>query len=150
MMQRIISLSHSVRAVWADAHQRMIVVWVLGVLALLVLGYGIYTAIDGQRGYSELADKITAIVERREEFTQQFPTGEVNGEIRPDLSNATQSDVMFIAMLRRDEESVRAERIDADNQRRVGVRLIGIGTIGLALAYLVLPDKKSRSIPAEG
>jgi hypothetical protein len=119
--------------------------WILAGMALMVVVYGVYTTIDGQRKYHNLSDKIADIVKRRETFTQQFPTAGVNGEIKPDLTNATQSDVMFIAMLRRDENDAKAQRVDADNQRRTGVRLIGIGVIGLALAYLVLPDRKSRS-----
>jgi len=148
-MQRIYSLGRSLHAFWANAHQRMIAVWVLVVLAVLVLGYGIYTAIDGQREYSARSDKIASIVQRQEEFAQQFPTAQVDGAIKPDLTSATESDLMFIAMLRRDEANAENQRIDADNQRRAGIRLIGIGVIGLALAYLVLPENQSRLLSTE-
>jgi len=116
---------------------------------VLVIAYGVFTTIDGQREYNKQSDKISDIVKRRETFTEQFPTAEVDGEIKPDLTNATQTDLMFVAMLRRDENDAQRQQVDADNQRRTGVRVIGLGVIGLALAYLVLPDRKSRSSSEE-
>jgi hypothetical protein len=143
------SFGRSVRVFWADSHQRKTLMWVLATLGALIAVYGAYTAIDGHRQYTDLSDKIAEIVARRDAFTQQFPLADVNGEMRPDLSKATQADLMVIAMSRQDEIRADAQRVDADNQRRNGVRLIGIGAIGIALAYIVSPDSKTKSSPDE-
>jgi hypothetical protein len=149
MMQRITSLVGPVRTFWADPHQRKTLMWVIAALAVVVIVYGVFTAVQGQRQYDELSGKIEDAINRRDAFTQQFPTAEIDGEIKPDLTNATQSDRMFITMMRRDEMDARRERTDADNQRRQGVRVIGIGVIGLGLAYLVSPSGKPQPAPDE-
>lgn len=141
-MQRILS---SGRAFWTDPVQRKTFMWVLAALSFLVVAYGAYTALDGHRQYTTMSDKVTDIVARRDAYTQQFPLVEDNGVMKPDLSTATQADLMVIAMSRSDELKADAQRIDADNQRRNGVRIIGIGAIGIALAYIISPAKPKPS-----
>jgi hypothetical protein len=148
-MQRISSFGRAIRAFWADSYQRKTLMWVLGAVGVLIAAFGAYTAIDGHLQYTDLSDKIADIVARRDAFTQQFPLAEVNGEMRPDLSTATQADLMVITVSRQDEIKADAQRVDADNQRRNGVRLLGIGIIGVALAYIVSPDSKPESSPDE-
>jgi hypothetical protein len=146
-MQQIDSLRRSIRAFWASHNHRKRVVWVLAVAGLVGIVLGVYTIIAGQRDYARLSDELADIETRRDAFTQLFPVSEVDGEMVPDLSEATQTDLMFIAMLKRDENVVIGERIDADNERRQGIRFIGYSVIVLALAYFFLPENKSQPMP---
>lgn len=146
-MQQIHSLTRSLRTFWTSAHQRRRVVWVLAAIAVAVMAVGAYLIISGQREYSRLSDKLDDIETRRAAFDQLFPLTEVDGEMVPDLSEASQSDLMFIAMLRRDENIAQREQIDADNERRQGVRFIGYGVIVLALAYFFKPENKAQPAP---
>jgi hypothetical protein len=143
-MQRIISLRHSVRAFWADSHQRKTLMWVLAALGALIAIYGAYTAIDGHRDYTKLSDKIADISARKDAFVQQYLV-EVDGEMKFDTTKLTQADLMVLGTITSQENQTKAQRVDADNQRRDGVRLLGIGVIGLALAYIVSPDKPQPS-----
>ncbi len=146
-MQQIHSLTRSLRTFWTSAHQRRRVVWVLAAIAVAVMAVGAYLIISGQREYARLSDKLDDIETRRAAFDQLFPLTEVDGEMVPDLSEASQSDLMFIAMLRRDENIAQREQIDADNERRQGVRFIGYGVIVLALAYFFKPEYKGQPAP---
>ena len=141
-MRQIKSTASTLHNVWADPQQRKTLMWVIAAIGLLIIGIGVYTIIDGQLEYMDRTDEIDAISDRVDGFVQQFPTTEVDGETKPDLRDATQEDVMLLAVLEREKREAKNNRVDADNQRRTGVRIVGIGVIGLALAYLVAPDRK--------
>lgn len=147
-MRQIKSTASTLRDVWADTQQRKTLMWVIAALGLLIVGYGVYTIVDGQLEYMDRTDEIDEIQDRIDGFVQQFPTTEVDGETKPDLRDATQEDVMLLAVLEREKRDTKNSRVEADNQRRTGVRIVGIGVLGLALAYLVAPERKPDD-PAE-
>jgi hypothetical protein len=133
------SVLQPVRAFWSDRARRKTAMWVLGALSVLILVYGIYMAVGAQRDYMKLSDKVDNMSKQIDAFLSRYPTSEVDGVVKPDLRDATQDDLLVLAMLNRNERQVKNERADAFNQRSAGLRLMGVGIIGLALAFLVAP-----------
>lgn len=100
------------RAFWMDQQRRHTLAWVLGVVGALILLAGGYTLLEAHSKYTELS----AVIDRL------GPPEDPN-----DASNAA-----FALMLRdRDKAGVR---------RGQGVMWIGIGVIGLGLAYVAKPE----------
>ncbi len=124
-MQTIQRLSAALRAFWANRQQRRTVMWVLGAVGVLVLAFGAYTYLDAR-------NEINRIEERKDRFLAAFPTAEVDGEVRPDLQNATQADLLWLALQRRNQEK-------AEVRQGQGVMAVGLGLLTLGLAYLVAP-----------
>jgi len=123
--------------------------WVIVALSLLILLFGAYTAVRAQLDYNNLSDKLDEIAGRTRAFEQLFPTAEVDGVMKPDLTNATQDQLLLLATIKREERQTYNERVDYDNERRNGVRIVGVGIMGLALAYLVAPERKREPAPGE-
>ncbi len=146
-MHRIKSTGSAIRSSWNDAQQRKTLMWVFVAIGVLIIGYGVYTVVNAQLEYMDRTDEIDKATDRIDAFVQQYPTAEVDGETKPDLRDASQEDVMFLATLERAKLDAQNNRVDADNQRRTGVRIVGVGVIALALAYLVTPDRKPEPEP---
>ncbi len=103
---------NALRAFWSDRQRRRTLAWVLGVIGALLLLFGGYTLLEAHNKYDELS----AVIDRL------GPPTDPN-----DASNAA-----FALMLRdRDKAAVR---------RGQGVMWIGIGVIGLGLAYIAAPE----------
>lgn len=128
-MKTINTLINFWRSFWADAQLRKTVMWIIGTLGLAILVYGAYTYYDANHTINDLDHKADVL-------RSQYPTVEVDGEEKIDLRDAPQTDLMLLAMYRRDSQK-------AEVTRNRGVMFVGIGIIGLALAYLVAPEEKS-------
>jgi|GEM_PF-2640169 len=124
----------ALRAFWANRQQRRTVMWVLGAVGVLVLAYGAYNYLDAR-------NEINRIEERKDSFLAAFPTTEVDGELRPDLQNATQADLLWLALQRRNQEK-------AEVRQGRGVMAVGLGLLTLGLTYLVAPTGE-RAASAE-
>lgn len=120
--------------------------WVLLALSALVLVFGAYTAIDGQRRYMKGSDDVKSVQKRLSQIEQLYMVEE-NGEMRLDLSKASQEEQMMLAMVKREELQAKNRRAEAFNQRSSGIRIIGIAVMGFALAYLVAPERKRVPAP---
>ncbi len=127
-MQTIQRLIVAFRAFWANRQQRRTVMWVLGAVGVLVVAYGVYNYVDAQREIDRAEDK-------KNEILAAFPTAEVEGEMQPDLRDASQTDLLLLALQRRNQDK-------AEQRRGQGMMLAGIGIIVLGLAYLVAPTGK--------
>ncbi len=99
------------RAFWSDSERRRTFAWLFGVLAVLALLYGGYTFLEAHNRYTEL----NATVEK----------------LGPPADPNDPSNVGFALMLR--------DRDKAENRRWQGVMFMGLGLIGLGLAYLSAP-----------
>jgi hypothetical protein len=127
-MRELRSVMNALRAFWASREQRRLVMVALGAASLLALAFGAYTYIDAQR-------EVDTIENKRDTFLQAFPTAEIDGEIKPDLTGASQTDVMWLALQKRNQDR-------AKTRRSQGMMVAGIGIVGLGLAYLVSPESK--------
>ena len=105
-----------IRAFWSNPHQRRTVAWVVGALAALVLLYGGYTFLDAHRRYTELSE----VVER----------------LGPPTDPNDPSNLSFAMMMR--------DRDRAMLRRWQGVMFLGIGFVGLGLAYTIYPAGEAR------
>lgn len=142
-MKQIVSLFQSLRDFWADDQQRKTLMWVIAAVGALVLVYGIVRIVQGQLDYQDRTDSVDNMKAQIDAFTALFPTAaDKDGVIKPDLTSATQDQLMTLATLKRQEHEAKNNRIDAYNHRQNGIRIAGIGVIGLALAYLVSPTGK--------
>lgn len=131
----------------ANHEQRRTLMWVLVAVGVLVVIFGIYQIVTGQLDYMDYNDKIEDAELQVKNFESLFPTVEdENGELKVDLTEASQDDLMVLAMLNRDVTNLRNDRVDPDNQRRTGVRIVGIGVLVLAVAYLLLPENKQAAL----
>ena len=112
--------------------------WVLGAVGVLVLAFGAYTYLDAR-------NEINDIEARKDRFLAAFPTTEVEGELRPDLQNATQADLLWLALQRRNQEK-------AEVRQGRGVMAVGLGLLTLGLAYLVAPtgERPASADPSTG
>lgn len=124
-MDTIRQVIAALRAFWANRQQRRTVMWVLGTVGVLLLALGAYTYLDAR-------SEINSIEERKDRFLAAFPTAEVDGELRPDLQSATQADLLWLALQRRNQEK-------AEVRQGRGVMVVGLGLLTLGLAYLVAP-----------
>jgi flagellar biosynthesis/type III secretory pathway M-ring protein FliF/YscJ len=145
-MQKIQSSIRPVRAFWANHQQRKTVMWVLLALSVLVLVFGAYMAIDGQRRYMKGSDDVKSVQKRLSQLELPYMV-EQNGQTQLDLSKATQEEQMMLAMVKREELQAKNRRAEAFNQRSTGIRIIGLAVMGLALAYLVAPERKREPAP---
>ena len=143
-MQPITSVFNAFRAFWANDQQRKTIMWVIAAVSLVVTAYGLFQIADGQLEYMDLSDQLEKTTDGIDAYVAQFPTAEVGGETRPDLTGATQEELMILATMKREERETTNERVDAYNQRAIGVRIAGIGVIGLALAYMFAPERKRQ------
>ncbi len=125
-MDTIKTLMNGTRAFWSNRQQRKTVMWVFAVVGLVILAYGAYTYYDANRTIDDLNQRADAL-------RSQYPTIEVDGEEKIDLRDAPQTDLMLLAMIRRDTDK-------AEIRRNRGIMYAGIGIIVLALAYLVAPE----------
>ncbi|MCZ7539905.1 MAG: hypothetical protein M5U29_08345 [Anaerolineae bacterium] len=135
-MQTIQRLIAALRGFWANHQQRRTIMWVLGAVGLLVVAYGAYTYIDARREYNRIEDG-------KDRFLAAFPTAEVQGEMQTDLSEASQTDLLWLALQRRNQAK-------ADQRSSQGIMLTGIGIVVLGLAYLVAPTGKPAASPDDG
>ncbi len=135
-MQTFQRLIAALRAFWANRQQRRTVMWVLGAVGALVVVYGAYTYVDARREFNRIEDG-------KDRFLATFPTAEVQGEMRPDLSEASQTDLLWLALQRRNQDK-------ADQRSNQGIMFTGIGIIVLGLAYLVAPTGKPAPSPDDG
>jgi flagellar biosynthesis/type III secretory pathway M-ring protein FliF/YscJ len=140
-MEKIRSSIRPARDFWTNRQQRKTVMWVLLAVSVLVLVFGVYTAIDGQRQYMTSSDDIKSIQNRLSQLELPYMVEE-NGQTQLDLSQASQEDQMMLALVKREELQARNHRADAFNQRSTGIRIIGIAVVGFALTYLVAPERK--------
>ena len=145
-MQKIQSSIRPIRAFWANHEQRRTIMWVLLALSALVLVYGAYTAIDGQRQYMKGSDDVKSVQKRLTQLELPYMVEE-NGQTQLDLSKATQEEQMMLAMVKREELQAKNRRAEAFNQRSSGIRIIGIAIMGFALAYLFAPERKRVPAP---
>jgi hypothetical protein len=142
-MKPIASFFRSLRDFWANDQQRKTLMWVIAAVGALVLVYGVVQIVQSQIDYQHRSDDLDKARLQIAAFDAQFPTGtDANGVVKPDLSNATQDQLLMVATLRRQERDAENNRIDAYNKRAIGIRIAGVGVIGLALAYLVSPTPK--------
>lgn len=132
-IQRLIAILH---AFWANRQQRLTVMWVLGAVGVLVVVYGAYNYVDARREYDRIEDG-------KDRFLTKFPTTEVQGELQPDLTEASQTDLLWLALQRRNQTR-------ADQRSNRGMMFAGIGIIVLGLAYLVAPTGKPAPSPDDG
>jgi uncharacterized membrane protein YidH (DUF202 family) len=135
-MQTLQRLIASLRAFWANRQQRRTVMWALGAVGVLVVAYGAYNYVDARR-------EIDRVEEGRDRFLAAFPTTEIDGELQPDLREASQTDLLWLALQRRNETN-------ADQRANQGIMFAGIGIIVLGLAYLVAPTGRPTPSPDEG
>lgn len=135
-MQTIQRLIATLRTFWASRQQRRTVMWVLGAVGVLVVAYGAYNYVDARR-------EIDRIEEGKDRFLAAFPTTEVEGEMQPDLRDASQTDLLWLALQRRNQDK-------ADQRSNEGMMYAGIGIIVLGLAYLVAPTGKAAPSPDDG
>lgn len=128
----------ALRAFWANRQQRRTVMWVLGAVGVLVLAFGAYTYLDAR-------NEINDIEARKDRFLAAFPTTEVDGEMRPDLRDASQADLLWLALQRRNQDK-------AEVRRSRGVMGVGLGLLTLGLAYLVAPtdERPASADPSAG
>lgn len=128
----------ALRAFWANRQQRRTVMWVLGAVGVLVLAFGAYTYLDAR-------NEINDIEARKDRFLAAFPTTEVDGEMRPDLREASQADLLWLALQRRNQDK-------AEVRRSQGVMGVGLGLLTLGLAYLVAPtgERPASADPSAG
>lgn len=137
-----------VRTFWADHQQRKTVMWVIAAVSLLILAFGAYTAGRAELNYRDLSDKLKKKLAEQTQFLQQFMVQQ-NGQTTPDASKITQADQMILIKLKQDEIKIKNDRVNAYNQRSSGLRIVGFGMFGLALAYLLLPERKREPEPDE-
>ena len=129
-IQRLIA---ALRSFWASRQQRRTVMWVVGAVGLLVVAYGAYTYVDARREIQRADDK-------KDEILAAFPTAEVDGVMQPDLRDASQTDLLLLALQRRNRDK-------AEQRSGQGMMVTGIGIVVLGLAYLVAPTGKP-AVPA--
>jgi hypothetical protein len=146
-MKQLKQLSAAIRSFWTNPQQRKTVTWIIGAFGVALNIFGGYQVIDGYRAYNDLSDELDAINAQIDAFVSQYPLVERDGEMTPDLTDASQTDQQYLALLHTRERTTFNERVDAENQRNGGIRLIGVGVIGLALAFLVFPESKNQPIP---
>ncbi|HEX3053537.1 MAG TPA: hypothetical protein VHP83_22955 [Aggregatilineaceae bacterium] len=111
-----VSISNPIRSFWCNYTRRKIAMGVLGILGLLVLIFGLYTYFDADRDYSKL-DKERA---------------EISETVQPGVD-----DPMILVAKYRDWK-------EAKNRREGSIFYIGMGLIGLGLAYFVSPEGKAQ------
>lgn len=139
-MKQITSLAGSLRGFWASDPQRKTLMWVIAAVSVVVLIFGVFQIVQGQLDYQDGSDQLDDVAMQINAFTSKFPTGtDSDGTIKPDLTTATQEELMMLATFKRQELEIKNERVDAYNARATGIRIAGIAVIGFALAYLVAP-----------
>ena len=124
--------------------------WVIAALGALVLVYGVVQIVQGQIDYQHRTDDLHKATAQIDAFIATFPTGtdSATGEVKPDLTGATQDQLLMLATFKRTERDAENNQIDAYNKRAIGIRIAGVGVIGLALAYLISPTGKKPETPA--
>jgi hypothetical protein len=148
-MTQIASFFHSIRHFWADDQQRKTLMWVVAALGALVLVYGVVQIVQGQIDYQHRTDDLHDATAQIDAFIATFPTGTdpTTGEVKPDLSGATQDQLFMLATFKKQEREAKNNQIDAYNERAIGIRIAGIGVIGIALAYLISPTGQKPEVP---
>jgi hypothetical protein len=122
--------------------------WIIVALGLLVLAFGVYTTVDAHREYTDISDEMADISEKMDQFTSWFSTVDRNGEEVPDPGDIiSQADQLWLTLQHRDKQDAEDRRVDAENRRLQGLRYIGVGVVGLALAYLFAPERQPESSP---
>ena len=139
-MTQIASFFHSVRSFWANEQQRKTLMWVVAALGALILAYGIVQIVQAQIDYQHRTDDLHKATAQIDAFIATFPTGtdSTTGEVKPDLTGATQDQLLMLATFKRTERDAKNSQIDAYNKRAIGIRIAGVGVIGIALAFLVI------------
>lgn len=149
-MHSLNSFLHSTRDFWANSQNRKTVMWVIAAVSLFIIAFAVWQIVPAQLDYMDLSDQLEQKQDQIDAYVAQFPTAESDGEIKPDLTNATQEDLLVLATMERTKRETHNRRVDAHNERAQGIRLAGIGIVGLALAYLVAPERKrpdAASVP---
>jgi hypothetical protein len=146
-MKQLQKLSAAIRSFWANPQQRKTAMWIIGAFSAALIIFGGYQVVDGYRAYNDLSDELDASNAQIDAFIGQYPLVERDGEMTPDLTDASQTDQQYLALLHTRERTTFNERVDAENQRNGGIRLIGVGVIGLALAFLIFPENKGQPTP---
>jgi len=136
----------AVRSFWANDQSRRTLMWVIFALSLAVIAVGAFFTITNQIEYMHRSDDIDAIQKQIDAINAPYPKIEVDGQLKPDLRDATDEEQQMVAQLVMPLDTQRRrlanERVDSYNQRSTGIRIVGFGVIGLALAYLVKPEPK--------
>lgn len=109
----------AIRAFWSDAQKRRTLMWVVGALGALVLLFGAYTFFEAHNRYTEL----NGVIER----------------LGPPTDPNDPSITAFALMVR--------DRDRAEVRRGQGVMFLGLGLLGLGLAYLIAPGREAVSLP---
>jgi hypothetical protein len=148
-MKRVKTVIANVRSFWANPQQRKTITWIIGAFSVALIAFGAYQLIIGYRDYNDLTEQLDDITAQIDNFISDYPLVERDGEMVRDLTDASETDTQYLALLHTRERTIHNDRVDAENQRNGGMRLIGIGLIGLALAYLVLPETKPQSEPTD-
>jgi hypothetical protein len=148
-MTQIASFFHSIRSFWANEQQRKTLMWVVAALGALILVYGVVQIAQGQIDYQHRTDDLHKATAQVDAFISTFPTGTdpKTGEIKPDLSGATQDQLLMLGTFKKQERDATNNRIDAYNKRAIGIRIAGVGVIGIALAYLISPTGNKPETP---
>lgn len=107
----------SIRNFWTDPQRRRTAMWVTGALAVTALVVGMIIFLEAHLTYTELNHK-----------------AEVLG---PPTDPTDASNALFAMMLR--------DRDKAENRRWQGVTLLGIGLVGLGIAYLFKPEETASA-----
>ncbi len=144
-MKQVNAIVKKIREFWANAQHRKTVMWVIGTFSIALIAFGGYIAINSHREASDLSDKLDEITNQIDAVVEQYPVVERDGEMTHDLTNASDVDKQYLALLHTRERSTYNERVDAQNERTSGIRLIGVGVIGLAIAYFFAPEAQKQS-----
>lgn len=106
------NLLNRLRAFWADHERRRTIAWLCAVLGGLALIYGALAFITAHNEYTQLAE-----------------TAE---RIGPPTDPNDPSNTAFALLLR--------ERDQAQNRRWQGLMFVGLGVVGVGLAFLFFPE----------
>ena len=139
-MKLVKTVYSAIQSFWANSQQRKTITLIIGSFSIALIAFGGYQIIDGHREYNDRTDELDEVTAQIDIFVGQYPLVERDGEMTHDLTDASDTDKQYLALLHTRERTIYNNRVDAENQRNSGIRLLGIGVIGLALAYLVLPE----------
>jgi hypothetical protein len=101
------------------SEKRRILMWVMGALGVLVVLFGVYTFLEAHNKYSEL----NGVIER----------------LGPPTDPNDPSNMAFALMMR--------DRDKAETRRWQGIMFLGVGLVGLGLAYLISPPGQDKPSP---
>ena len=119
----------------------------IALVGLIVVGAGAIMALPAHLEYQDLSDDLDDVNARVVDL-QAALSASADGDEEPSdeaaLPEATAD--IFTLQLEAEQEQwrIKNDRIDAENDRYQGVRIIGYGVVVLAFAYLVLPEGKDE------